>query len=201
MTKTNQTLWIILGALGIGGLILLLRKPAPIVAGVPAMVPVGVPGVVPTVIPTAPLPAGCESEMILLAERQLGLPRSELRIRSLRAADLGLNTFNVNLAAVGWNTGVINTNVADNRFICLRGITYSGTAAETVRISVGASVVAEFSVERATAITTTHHIDIPEIIAEQNTPIRVDVFASVISATDNIIFEGIVCEKAGLLIA
>jgi len=197
MAKDN-ILWIILGALGLGGLILLLKKPEPVV-GVPTMAVT--PGVPAPAVAKAPLPAGCEGEMIMMAERQLGLPRSELRIRSLRAADLGLPTFSVNLAAVGWNTGVINTAVADNRFICLRGITYSGTAAETVRVSVGASVVAEFSIERATAITTTHHIDIPEIIAEQNTPIRVDVFASVISGTDNIIFEGVVCEKAGLVVA
>ena len=192
----NQTMWIILGALGIGGLILLLKK-STTVARAPAVA--GVPGV--PVAPIAPLPAGCEGEMIAMAERQLGLPRSELRVRSLRAADLGLTTFSVNLANVGWNTGVINTAVADNRFICLRGITYAGTAAETVRVSVGASVVAEFSVERATAITTTHHIDIPEIIAEQNTPIRVDMFASAISANENVIFEGVVCERAGLVVA
>ena len=192
----KPTLWLIIGTLGIAGLIFLLKKPAPTVAA-PAVA--GVPGV-PAIV-EAPLPAGCEGEMIAMAERQLGLPRSELRIRSLRAADLGLATFSVNLPAIGWNSGVINTSVSDNTFICLRGITYSGTAAETVRISVGASVVAEFSIERATAITTTHHINIPEIIAQQNTPIRVDMFASAISANENVIFEGVVCERAGLVVA
>ncbi len=193
----KPALWLIIGTLGIAGLIFLLRKPAVAAVGVPAVeVPVGVPAVV-----EAPLPAGCEGQIIAMAERQLGLPRSELRVRSLRAADLGLTTFSVNLPAVGWNSGVINTAVADNTFICLRGITYSGVAAETVRVSVGASVVAEFSVERAPLITTTHHINIPEIIAQQNTPIRVDMFASAISAAENVIFEGIVCEKAGLVVA
>ena len=194
----NQTMWVILGVLGLGGLIFLLRKPAEVVA-IPAVAPaLGVPAVA---VPEVPLPAGCEGQIIAMAERQLGLPRSELRVRSLRAADLGLTTFSVNLAAVGWNTGVINTAVNDNTFICLRGITYSGVNAETVRVSVGASVVAEFSVERATAITTTHHINIPEIIAQQNTPIRVDMFASAISANENVIFEGVICEKAGLVVA
>ena len=179
----------ILGVLA-GLFFLMKKKPA---VAVPAGMPVaGMPVAVPTT---------CREKAIALAMQQLGLPESELTVRSLIPQDLGLTTWSLNLAAVGWNNGVINTAIADNRFCCLTGITYAGTSAESVRIRVGASTVAQFSVERATAITTTHHIDIPEVLMQQNLPVVVDVFASVISATDNVIFEGYTIEKRGMLLA
>ncbi len=194
MAKTNQTMWIILGALGIGGLILLLRKPAEVVA-VPAVAPPGVPVVVPEV------PTTCREKAIFLAQQQLGLSEDELTVRSLIPQDLGLTTFSLNLAQVGWNTGVINTNVADNRFLCIQGITYNGSACEQIRIRVGASTVAQFSIQQVPLITTTHHIDIAPVLAQQNLPISVDAFASAISATDEVIFSGHTIEKRGMLIA
>lgn len=196
--KTNQMLWIILGALGIGGLILLLRKPAPTVAATP--VEVGVPGV--SALGVAPtVPTTCRERAIALAKQQLGLPESELTVRGLIPQDLGLVTWSLNLAAVGWNSGVINTNIADNRFCCITGVSYAGTSAEQVRVRVGASTVANFNIERIAGITTTHSIDIAPILAQQNLPVVVDVFASVISATDNVILTGITVEKRGMVLA
>ncbi len=194
MAKTNKTLWIILGALGIGGLILLLRKPtavarAPAVAGVP-----GVPAA-----PT-PMPTTCQERAIQLAEQQLGLSKDQLTVRSLLPQDLGLNTWSFNLAGVGWNT-VINTNVGDNRFLCITGVSYDGSAAEQIRVRVGASTVAHFSIEQVPGITTTHHVDITPILAQQNLPVVIEAYASAISATDNVILEGITVEKRGMVLA
>ncbi len=198
MAKKNTTLLLVLGTLGIAGLFFLLRKP--VVAAAPAVVPVGVP-----VAPTSARPAypvGCEGEMIQMAEQQLGLPRSELTVRSLRPNDLGLGSiWSVNLATAGaWNT-VINTNVGDNRFICLKSISYSGTAAEAIRVTAGGSVVLETNIQRIPGITTTHTASIREVLVEQNMPIRVEVYASAISATDQLIISGSVVEKRGLLLA
>ncbi len=192
----NQTMWLIIGTLGIAGLFFLMKKPAPAVAVVPA---VGVPAVPTSAYPVA---TGCEGQMIAMAEQQLGLPRSELTIRSLRPDDLGLGSvWSMNLAtANAWNT-TVNTNVADNRFICLKSISYSGTAAESVRVTVGASVVAEFNIQQIPGITTTHTATIRDIIAEQNTPIRIGVYSSAVSATDALILSGTVVEKKGLLLA
>ena len=193
MVKKETT--IILVLLGAVGAYLLFKKPAPAVALAPV-----VPGVV-GVPAVAPLPAGCEGQMIAMAEQQLGLSRDQLTVRSLRPDDLGLGSiWSLNLAAVGWNTGVINTTVSDNRFVCLKSISYSGTAAEAVRVTAGSSVVAEFNIEQIPGITTTHTASIPEIIVEQNLPIRVDVYASAISATDNLIISGSVVEKRGMLV-
>lgn len=198
MAKSNQTLWIILGALGIGGLILLLRKPAPIVAGVPAR------AVTPEVpaVAEAPLPAGCESEMILLAEQQLGLSRDQLTVRSLRPDDLGLgSTWSMNLASANaWNT-TVSTTISDNRFVCLKSISYAGTAAESIRVIAGGSVVLETNIQRIPGITTTHTANIREVIVEQNMPIRIEVYASAVSATDQLIISGSVVEKRGLVLA
>jgi len=188
-------MWLILGALGIGGLILLLKKPAPAVAA-------GVPVSAGDLVTPSGVPTTCREKAIFLAQQQLGLPESELTIRSLLPQDLGLTTWSLNLASANaWNTGVINTNVADNRFLCITGVSYSGTAAEQIRVQVGASTVAQFSIEQVPGITTTHHVDISPILAQQNLPVSVDVYASAISATDNVILEGITVEKRGMLLA
>ena len=193
--KKNTTMLLILGTLGIAGLYFLLKKPT--VSAMPAVAPaLGVPAV------AEPIPTTCREKAIFLAKQQLGLPESELTVRSLIPQDLGLTTWSLNLAnANAWNTGVINTNVADNRFLCITGVSYAGTSAEQVRVSVGASTVANFNIERVAGITTTHHIDIAPILAQQNLPVRVDVYASVVSATDNVILVGTTVEKRGMVLA
>lgn len=192
----KETMWI-LGAVVVGGVLyFLLKKPEPVV-GVPA---VGVPGV--SGVPSVAEPTTCREKAIQLAIQQLGLPESELTIRSLIPQDLGLTTWSVNLASANaWNSGVISTNVADNRFLCITGVSYAGTAAEQIRVQVGASTVAQFSIEQVPGITTTHHIDITPILAQQNLPVSVDIYASAISATDNVILEGVTIEKRGMLLA
>ncbi len=190
----NKTM-LILGIVGALTLLLLIKKKEA-VAVAPVGVPVGVPAVA-----EASLPAGCQGQAIQLAQQQLGLPMEELTVRSLIPQDLGLQTWSLNLAAVGWNTGVINTSVADNRFICITGVSYAGTSAESVRVRVGASTVAQFSIQHVPGITTTHYIDIAPILAQQNLPVSVDVYASAISATDNVILVGTTVEKRGMLLA
>ena len=198
----TQTLLLVTAIVGLG-LIFLLRKngngvgvSAPTM-GVPAGAPAGV--VAPAL---APLPAGCTGQMIMLAEQQLGLSRDQLTVRSLRPNDVGLgNTWSMNLAtANAWNT-TVNSAVNDNTFICLNSVSYSGTAAESIRVTAGASVVAEFNIQRVPGISTTQTIRIPDIIIEQNEPIRIEVYASAISATDAVILSGTVVEKAGLVLA
>ncbi len=193
MAKTDKTLWIILGVLGLGGLIFLLRKPAPAVAVAPAVA--GVPAVAPPTVPTT-----CRERAIALAIQQLGLPMEELTIRSLIPQDLGLTTWSFNLAATGWNT-VINTNVGDNRFLCITGVSYSGTACEQIRVRVGASTVAHFSIEQIPGISTSHHADITPILAQQNLPVVIEAYASAVAATDNVILEGVTIEKRGMILA
>jgi len=190
----NKTILLIIATLGIAGLFFLMKKPAPAVsmAGMPAITP-GMPVVAPTT---------CQGRAIALAMQQLGLPESELTVRSLIPQDLGLTTWSLNLAvANAWNPGVINASVADNRFLCITGVSYAGTAAEQVRVRVGASTVAQFSIEQVPGITTTHHVDISPILAQQNLPVQVDIYASAISGADNVILEGVTVEKRGMVIA
>ena len=182
----------ILGALA--GLFFLIKKKPPVA---PVGVPVGM-----AEVPAVAVPTTCRGRAIALAMQQLGLPESELTIRSLIPQDLGLTTWSLNLAAANaWNAGVINTSVADNRFLCITGVSYAGAAAEQIRVRVGASTVAQFSIEQVPGITTTHHIDISPILAQQNLPVVVDVYASAVSATDNVILEGTTVEKRGMLVA
>ncbi len=195
MAKKNQTM-LILGIVGALALFLLMKKKEA-VAVAPAGVPVGVPAVA-----AAPLPPGCTGQMIMMAEQQLGLDRSQLTVRSLRPDDLGLgSTWSMNLANINaWNT-TVNASVPSGRFICLNSVSYSGTAAESIRVNAGASTVAEFNIERVPGISTTQTISIPDIIVEQNQNITVQVYASAVSATDNLIISGVVVEQAGMLLA
>ena len=181
--------WIlIIATFGIAAFFI-LRKPAD-----PTVTAVGVPTV-------AAYPAGCEGEMIQMAEQQLGLSRDQLTVRSLRPNDLGLGSiWSVNLANINsWNT-VINTSIGSDRFVCLKSVSYSGTAAESIRITAGGSVVLETNIERIPGITTTHTASIREVIVEQNQNIRIEVYASAVSATDNLIISGSVVERKGILL-
>jgi len=198
MAKDQTTLILVL--LGIVGAFLLLKKPAVARARVPAGVSGIAPGVAPAITPS-PLPSGCESQMIAMAEQQLGLSRDQLSVRSLRPNDLGLgSTWSVNLASANaWNT-VINASVPSGRFVCLKSVSYSGTAAEAIRVNAGASTVLETNIEMIPGITTTHTASIPDVIVQQNQNITVQVYASAVSATDNLILSGVVVEQRGMVV-
>lgn len=194
MAKQNQTMWI-LGTVVVGGVLYFLSK-KPEGVSIMRAPTIGVPGV-PSVAPVREV--GVRGQLISMAMRQTGLPEEGLTIRSLLPCDIGLTTWSMNLAGVGWNT-TVNTTVASDRFIAITGVSYAGTAAESVRVTGGGSRLAEFSIERVPGITTTHHIDISPVIVEQNQNITIDVYASAISATDNVILEGITVEPRGRLL-
>jgi len=194
MDDKTKTL-LIIATLGVAGLIFYFwSKKGVTAAGIPVAGPSGVVSA-PSVAPTT-----CQGRAIALAMQQLGLPESELTVRSLIPQDLGLNTWSFNLAGAGWNT-VISTNVADNRFLCITGVSYAGTACEQIRVRVGASTVAQFSIEQIPGITTSHHADISPILAQQNLPVQIEAFASAVSAADNVILEGMTIEKRGMVLA
>jgi len=182
-------------AAAIGVAYFIFKKPtevarAPAVAGVP-----GVP-----VAPVAP-PTTIQGQLISTATQQLGLPESELTVRSLLPQDVGLNTWTFNLTGVGgWNT-VANTNVGDNRFIAITGVSYAGTVAEQIRVTAASSVVAYFSIQHVPGITETHHIDIRPIIVEQNEPVRIEIYSSAAAGADEVVLEGITVEKRGMVLA
>ena len=186
----------ILGTIIVGGVLyFLFKKPDGEVIRAPAM---GVPGVAPSVAPVREV--GVRGQLISMAMQQTGLPEESLTIRSLLPCDLGLVTWSMNLAGIGWNA-TVNTSVASDRFIAITGISYAGSAAESVRVTGGGSRLAEFSIERVSGISTTHHIDIAPVIIQQNQNITIDVYASAVSATDNVILEGITVEPRGRLLA
>ena len=126
---STQTLLLMTAVVGLGLFFLMKRDTAGTRVGIPAVgMPAGAPaGVAPAM---APLPPGCTGQMIAMAEQQLGIPRSGLTVRSLRPNDVGLgSTWSMNLATAGaWNT-TVNSAVADNTFVCLNSVSYSGTAA------------------------------------------------------------------------
>ena len=198
MVKDNQ-MKLIIGAVIVGGVLyFLLKKPEEVVVRAPA---IGVPGVpvAPSIVPVREV--GVRGQLISMAMQQTGLDEESLTIRSLLPSDVGLTTWTFNLPAVGgWNT-VANTNVGDNRFIAITGVSYAGTVAEQIRVTAASSLVAFFSIQHVPEITETHHIDIRPIIVEQNEPVIIEIYSSAAAGADEVSLEGIVVERRGMLLA
>lgn len=177
--------YIIVGGLGLGVLYLLSQKPAT----------AGAEGVTP-----ATPKYSLEDRLLSIASRQLGIPTSELVVRSLIPSDIGTTTYNFPLNA-GWNT-IANTAVADNRFIALTGVTYGGATpvATEIRIQAGGRVAEYWNIQNLPLLQTPTFTDTSPTIVQQNQLLLIQVYATGASASENINFSGIVVERRGMTI-
>ncbi len=151
-----------------------------------------------TAAPAAPVKVGIEGQMIELASRQLGVPREGLTVRGLSPSDLGLTSYNFNLVS-GSNT-IVNTTIADSRFIAITGITYTGTVASSMTVQAGGRMVEAYPIRFIAELEGhTWHDTTPTII-QQNWPVTITVQATG-NATELIALDGIVVEKKGMVLA
>jgi len=187
--------YIIAGGLGIGIIYLVTRQQvaqqaAPQVQ-IPEMGPVAVPGVVKT---------GVQGNLLAIASQQLGIPASQLVVRSLRPEDLGLTaSFNVTAAGVGW-TNMVNTAVADNTFISFDGCSYGGTNFSQLRIQAGARTAEYWPLTWIAGLQSQVFYDTTPTIAQQLQPVIIDVYAKA-AATESIDIMGTVVERRGMVVA
>ena len=140
------------------------------------------------------------STLLAMASQQLGLPTSELVVRGLRPEDLGLTTswsFTSTVANT-WETW-INTNVADNRFIAIEGVSYGGTSFNQIQIQPAASTGAYWNLSFVAGLVSQLWYSAVPVIVQQNQPIVVQVISNAV-ATESINLIGTVCERRGLLI-
>lgn len=175
----------LIGAAAIGLVYFLTKKPV-----TPAI----------TVAPSAPVPIkiGIEEQMIEMASRQLGVSRDGLTVRGISPTDLGLTSFDFPLV-LGANT-IVNTSVADSRFIAITDITYTGTVASSMAVQAGGRMVEQYPIRFISALQSKTWHDTTPTVIQQNWPITITVQATG-PATELIALGGIVIEKKGMTLA
>ncbi len=152
-------------------------------------------------IPSKLKPITAEGELKQIAMKELNLGEESLTVRSLRPEDLdvtGAWSFNIT-SANAWNN-VISASVGDNRYIALTGLMYTGSSVTQVRIVAGGRTSEIWSIEHIPAMETPILIDLTPTIIKQNQRIAIDVYATA-TGTESLVFQGIVVEKKGLVLA
>ena len=200
--KTEHIVYLGIGAIAVGAVIyyFLTQQPAPaaVVAGEARseMVKVGMPSFTGT-----PPATGAGSNLLAIASQQLGIPQNELIMRSLRPEDIGLTTSFAftSTAANTWENWV-STTIADNTFIALTGVAYSGTTFRQMRIQAGARYVEYWPLSFISGLESQLWFDSSPPIVEQNQPLVIDIISTA-AATEYPALMGTVVEKRGLVIA
>ncbi len=140
------------------------------------------------------------TDIMAMAEQQLGLPRSELVMRGLRPEDIGLTT-SFSFTSTGVNTweSWFSSVVPDNVFIVIQGVSYSGSSFSQLRISAAASTSGYFNLNFIAGLESQLFYAAQPIIAQQNQLISGEIISNAI-ATENVSLMGTVVERRGLLI-
>lgn len=139
--------------------------------------------------------------LMSIAKRELNLSEGELTVRGLIPLDLGLNTFDFALNP-GWNT-VVSTSCANGRFIMFTGLSYysANPVATEVKLNLGSSASEVYGIQQVAYLENHTFTDTSPSIARQNYPIQIQVYASAASASEPIIFSGVVVERRGMTIS
>ena len=141
------------------------------------------------------------TDIMAMAEQQLGLPRSELVMRGLRPEDVGLTTsWNFTSTAVNTWENWFSTVVADNTFIAITGVSYGGTNFAQIQISAAASTSGYFNLSFISGLESQLWYAAQPIIAQQNQLISAQVISKAAQVTESINLMGTVVERRGLLI-
>ena len=142
-------------------------------------------------------PPQIEGELRAMASKQLNIPAKDIVVRSLSPSDLGLSSFT--FAVSSGANGIVNTSVADNRFIALTGVAYGGSKVTQLDISAGGSARALWGLEAVGLMRSPVAYDTEPIIIEQNQSLNITAFASG-DESASIALLGVVAERPGLVI-
>ncbi len=157
----------------------------------------------------------CCNEILRRAQEQLGLPREEIILRSLRPEDVGWNPlgvkpkFRVDIkTTLGWNNLVATYTIVDNRFVCISGVfTEESTDVRIhqIKINRAGSDARIWNVQRvAVQDDKQMHVDDP-IIIDQNTQLTITGYNGLLTTNGSNTWEefgfiGCVAEKRGMII-
>ncbi len=198
MAKDKATPYIVIGLLAAGGLaVYFLTRKTPETQTVPIAEKLIEDTIVTKKEPTV------QERLKEMAMKQLNLSESELVVRSLRPEDVGLSAsaFSFPITKVNaWNN-IISTNVADNRFIAIVGLTYTGNVITQVRVVAAGATKEIWNVQAIPAMETPRFVDLTPTAIQQNQRLDIDVYATGTSAGESLVIEGIVVERKGLVVA
>lgn len=142
------------------------------------------------------------AELKRRAMEELGLPESEIVVRSLRPEDIGKTTpsFHFATGGTGWRSYVNTFTVADNRFIGINGFSDGSSNTTQLKVSRGASDARFWNIQHLpnneNKLT---FLDDP-ILVDQNTQLTIQAYA-LASATEKLRLFGAVAEKKGVLVS
>ena len=195
MAKKKEKTYVVIGLLAAGGLGLyfLTRKKPGVALTTPAEVDV--------IREEKKLTT--QDKLKQMALKQLNVPESELVVRSLRPEDIGLSgsAFNFPITtANAWNN-IVSSTMGDNRFIAITGVVYTGSIITQLRIVAGGATREIWNVQAIPSMETPRYVDLTPTAIQQNQSLSIDVYANNASAGESLIFEGIVVEKRGLIVA
>jgi len=153
----------------------------------------------------------CCNEVLRRAQEQLGLPREEIILRSLRPEDIGYSApkFKNSLTTtLGWNSLITTYTITDNRFVCISGVfteESTPTRVHQIKINRAGSDARIWNVQRVAIVEDNQmHVDDP-IIIDQNTQLTITGYNGPLTTTGTSTWEefgfiGCVAEKRGMTI-
>ena len=146
-------------------------------------------------------------ELVADAKRELGLPRSEIVVRPLRAEDIGFSApefLKAPASTYAWGNIVNTITIADNRFVLINGVNRGfgqGTtnAYSQLRITKSGKTARIWNIQGVEDFVTNTVYFIDPVEIKQNNQLTIEGYA-VQSTNDKMVFLGTVIEKRGHVI-
>jgi len=135
--------------------------------------------------------ASIEEMLLDIASRELGVAREQLVVRDADPKeDFGLtnSVWSVDLATANAYNTAVDTTVADNRFIAIYGVNRASDNFTLVKFTSGAKVLDIWNVENVYGLENPIKVVKSPIILRQNTPIKIELYASTTGAARPLFF-------------
>ena len=133
------------------------------------------------------------------AMKELGLPESEIVLRSLRPEDIGLSTpeWTDTAGSNAW-ADYVDTTVGDQKFILINGVQKTTAFMSQVRITREGKVAAIWNIQQAAKLRDKTLFFEP-VLVDQNALIHIEHYG-LSASTEKLILFGAVAEPRGLTI-
>ncbi len=138
------------------------------------------------------------------AKEEMGLPESEIVVRSLRPEDIGFTNpiFASTTSADTWTNSVNTYTIADNRYVGIHGVVFDADENTVValRITREGKTARIWAIQQVSGFEDKAGYADDPITIEQNTQITIEEYGLATTKTNEICLLGVVVERRGLLI-
>jgi len=146
--------------------------------------------------------ASVEEMLLDIASRELGVARENLVVRdSDPKTDFGLtnSVWEATLSTANTYTDVVDTTIADNRFVAIYGINRATDNFSLVKFVSGAKTLDIWNTENIYNLRNQIKVVRSPIVLRQNTPIKIQVYATT-TGTARPLFYAKTCEVKGRIV-